>query len=290
MKTPTEPDSNAEAERSEVNDERGRERGPREVRLRRRSYLKLIGIGAVAPAMGTARASDHTGYGVGGYGDGGYGGTAGDDGSDGNDGEDGTDTVSLRITTDDAIDVETTAATLRGELVEIEGVSSARVGFEYRSAADDRWTSTPGKNLGEAGMFDEPIDELTADTEYEYRAVAATETTETAGEVRSFTTTRRQGESPTIARFRVEETSPPNPHAKLEIDWAIDGEVSWVEIEVINEGGWTIDGASHAVYGRDPTGSDSFDIKHGAGATYEVTLIVAGPDEARIVETETIQT
>jgi hypothetical protein len=54
------------AQRSEKPGETGNDA----VRVGRRSYIKLLGIGAAVPVAGTARADAPQGYGIGGFGTG----------------------------------------------------------------------------------------------------------------------------------------------------------------------------------------------------------------------------
>ncbi|MFD1512846.1 hypothetical protein [Halomarina rubra] len=91
---------------------------------------------------------------------------------------------SVSVSTDAPSSVTTTDATLEGTLDSLGGSSSVSVSFEYRENGVSSWTSTSSSSQSSTGSFSEQVGGLTADTTYEYRAVADAET----GTTVSFTT------------------------------------------------------------------------------------------------------
>lgn len=83
-------------------------------------------------------------------------------------------------------------------------------------------------------------------------------------------------EAPEVDRLRVTESSPPNPHAELTVEWVVSdagGNLESAEIDVY-EGRRVVDAETVSVSGDAASGSTGFRIKKGAGSTYTVTLSV----------------
>ena len=77
----------------------------------------------------------------------------------------------LTVETNPATDISAFGATLNGELVELDAeATDADVFFEFGETVGQN--QTPTQTLTEPATFDELIDELDANTEYEFRAVA----------------------------------------------------------------------------------------------------------------------
>ena len=77
----------------------------------------------------------------------------------------------LSVETNPATDISAFAATLNGELVELDAeATDADVFFQFGESVEQN--QTPTQTLTEPATFDELIDELDANTEYEFRAVA----------------------------------------------------------------------------------------------------------------------
>lgn len=86
--------------------------------------------------------------------------------------------------------------------------------------------------------------------------------------------------APVVDLLRVTESSPPNPHAELSVEWAVSddgGNLEAVDIEVY-DGNRVVDSETVSTSGDAANGSTAFKIKKGAGSTYAVTLKVV--DEA----------
>lgn len=97
----------------------------------------------------------------------------------------------LAIETGEERGVGATVASLSGELLGIGDTPEATVRFEYRSVETDDWTATESKRREAIGPVYTTVDELTADTTYEFRAVATADEHRTRGEKRRFRTARR---------------------------------------------------------------------------------------------------
>lgn len=141
--------------------------------LERRSVLKLLGLSAIPLGIGCA-AADESGYGSGAYGYGGYG--------------EPEDEVLLEVATESATDVTVSEATLTGTLAALGTADAAECSFEWRAAGTSAWTETDGQSLSSSGSFEHTVSGLTADTEYEFRAVAKTADDGVTGEIRTVTT------------------------------------------------------------------------------------------------------
>ena len=86
-------------------------------------------------------------------------------------------TFELSVQTNAATDIGNFAATLNGELVELDDeAEDADVFFEFGETVGQN--QTPTQTLTEPATFDELIDELDANTEYEFRAVAEAQNSE----------------------------------------------------------------------------------------------------------------
>lgn len=136
------------------------------------------------------------------------------------------DGANLAVETNPATGVDTSSATLEGDLTELEGdlsaaegdlathegSSAAAVHFEYRESGTDGWRKAGHGTQTSPGSFSEPVDRLDAGTEYEFRAVANADQAADTGEIQTFTTdagTSSQPDptpTPTPERENPEET------------------------------------------------------------------------------------
>lgn len=259
--------------------------------IHRRSYLKLLGISAVPLAAGRVRASDGTGYGEGGYGEGGYGGT--DDGTDAGDGSDDPEPVAPSVVTDPATNVTDSSVTLNGRVTDLGDAEAVDLWFEYRSVGSDAWSATEARRVTFEASCSETVEDLDDETEYEYRALVSSDVGTETGETRSFVTDAAEIGEPVIESLYVEDTSGPNPHVDLEVEWNIshnDDALEEVRIIVRNDNDRLVDGATIDVAGSSASGSEAFRIKHGSGETYVVTLTVIDRAENIVRENATINT
>jgi hypothetical protein len=197
----------------------------------------------------------------------------------------------LSVYTGSADDVSDTEATLRGE-VDFEGIDEATVHFEYRTIGRSYWEWTGTTTKTSEGDFEERVSGLSTGTDYEFRAVAETGDggLEEIGEIRSFTTERSRAR-PGIDRLSVDTTDTPNPHAYIDIEWAVshrDGGLDTVEIEVEATDGSATETERESVSGETASGDDTIRVLHGENATYDVTLTVSSTNDERASVTETI--
>lgn len=94
----------------------------------------------------------------------------------------------ITVTTDTAEDVTDSSATLTGTLTDLGGADEADVSFEWGPSGDLANTTT-AETLSSTGSFSKSIDSLTAETTYEFRAVAdGSNGTSATGAIESFTT------------------------------------------------------------------------------------------------------
>jgi uncharacterized protein YdeI (BOF family) len=93
------------------------------------------------------------------------------------------------VATGSAGRIAETTATLSGQLDSLGRASSATVGFEYRDAGTESWSSTSERTLSDPGSFDVEIGDLSSETDYEFRAVVDASDGDTdTGAVGTFTT------------------------------------------------------------------------------------------------------
>ena len=98
------------------------------------------------------------------------------------------DGANLAVETTGATGVDTSSATLEGDLTAIEGSDAAAVHFKYRKSGDSTWKSTHSSPHASPGAFSESLDSLEPDTKYEFRAVANTDRAADTGTMQTFVT------------------------------------------------------------------------------------------------------
>jgi len=196
----------------------------RKLEVTRRTWLTAVGTSAAIAAgvTGTASADSH-GYGSSGYGTGPYG------------GEDSTAVeTALGVSTIGAIEVGTSAATLIGDLTELEGTDRATVYFEYGPVNEGLPESTAEQLVDSTGEFQATVTGLASGTEYELRAVAEADGEVLTGETATFLTDQASTAAPTIdALSGADVSNHRNPHVDAELWWAAsitDGEIYAAEL------------------------------------------------------------
>ena len=271
--------------------------------VNRRTYIKSVGLCSLfaTGVGGPVAAAEETdsGYGEGGYGEGPYGGDddpddsddddSSDDGSsdDGSSDDEEDDTSEPTVKTLEASDVTTESATLRGELT-TEDDETAEAYFEYRASDADSWTSTGSKTIDTEGTFETDVNTLEKATEYEFRAVAETSDEVLVGSTRTFSTKA----VPRIDYFDTVETSPPNPHARIRVDWKVsheDGDLASVRIRIESGDGTQTDSWSDLISGSSESDTNQFEFKHGSGLTYDVELTVTDVNGTSVREIQTVE-
>lgn len=192
------------------------------------------------------------------------------------------------VSTDGATAIGETTATLNGSVTDRGNANSADIYFEYREAGSSSWNATSTQTLTSAESFTQNLNNLKSGTDHEFRAVALASDgdTDTGGSVTFVTVTAES--DPAVGTFSISEAGSPNPHAEINVDWAVfdvDGDLSLVTVSVADSTGATVKSSTTSVSGSSVSGSDSLKIKHGGGEVYEVTLRVE--DNAGNVVTET---
>ena len=110
-----------------------------------------------------------------------------EDGDDGDDGDD-EETAALTVSTTGSSAIGESSATLEGSLDELPAGDEATVAFEYRRRDAEEWSRTAERTLAETGAYDESVTALSGGTDYEFRAVAETDSDADAGVTLAFTT------------------------------------------------------------------------------------------------------
>ena len=258
----------------------------------RRSYMKLVGVISAA-GVGLQHAESvqaetiEDGYGLGGYGANGYGITSPE--------------RVLAVSTDEATDVTDTTATLNGSLTELGSTDTVDVGFEYRHVDSNSWDTTGAESLTETESFSIPVTDLESGKEYEFRAVAigaeretgSTATFETRSStqppvVEQFTATLETNRCRLISLSRRGLRMRRNPRAEVAVSWEVssaDGRLETVELVLADDEGDRIDEKSVDVDGDSVGGSDTFELNHRDGDTYECTIVVTDTEAQTASET-----
>ena len=200
--------------------------------------------------------------------------------SDDDDDDDG-ETVS--VATDDASDVGETAATLNGEVTELDGAEEADVGFEYGESGGDLSSAVDAGTVSDTEAFDATVDDLDADTEYEFRAVAETAAASDEGDTLGFTTDGDDDggdTAPVIDQFDVSDDSNPN-WSRHTVDWAVsdaDGDLSSVTSEQL-EGGSVVDSDTSDVSGDSADGVHDLESRRTSVDELRLTVVDAAGNE-----------
>jgi len=96
----------------------------------------------------------------------------------------------LEVTTKSATSVQSTKATLNGNLDNKGDAASVYCNFEYREQGNATWQETAKIRKTTNGKFEEKITGLNSSTTYEFRAKGdATDGDVATGEIKTFTTT-----------------------------------------------------------------------------------------------------
>jgi hypothetical protein len=127
----------------------------------------------------------------------------------------GSGTGQIAVSTDPAGGITATAATLKGNLTNLGGSSTATVSFEYGTSTS-YGTSTPGQSVSATGSFTASITALSAGTTYHFRAKAAgsatvygsdqTFATPASGQAPAPMTAPATGQTPTQTQTGVQPT------------------------------------------------------------------------------------
>ncbi|QIO21196.1 fibronectin type III domain-containing protein [Haloarcula sp. JP-L23] len=181
------------------------------------------------------------------------------------------------VRTGSASTVGETTATVAGNLTTLGGADEATVAVQYRQAGTDVWTTAATETRSTVGPFAVSLSDLSSGTDYEYRAVVTTaDGARDTGAVRTFSTDRAAS-PPTLDSLSARDTSPPNPHVELDVDWRVsdvDGDLDSVTVTVRDGDGLGVRPDDPTVAGGTASGSLFASVKKGAGETYTVTLTV----------------
>ena len=96
--------------------------------------------------------------------------------------------VSLTAATSAATSVTDSSAVLNGELEILENATDANVYFEWKASSDTSWNMTTAETVSATGVFSATLDSLTAETQYDFRAVAESDGVTSTGGTLNFTT------------------------------------------------------------------------------------------------------
>jgi hypothetical protein len=122
----------------------------------------------------------------------------------------------LSVDTLSASGIDTSSATLNGELTELGSANSANVSFQYRKDGTSTWTDTPSQTLTTTDTFSQAISGLDSDTTYEFRAVADSTEGDAFGDTLTF---RTDGEGPQPdLEFASRQTDSPNSEVLFSVD------------------------------------------------------------------------
>lgn len=198
------------------------------------------------------------------------------------------------LTTTGATGVEPTQATLNATVDDLGDAASATVTFEYRPVGAADWTTADSVTVSTVGDVATTATGLQDDTEYEYRTTATASDGDTAAGGTATFTTPLANHPPTIGRLTASDTSSPNPHVDLYVEWGVaDADANLAEVTVTIRDGRddVVYANTTAVSGGQASGSeDPKRIKKGAGQAYTVTLHVRDADGATTSEQRVVRT
>lgn len=239
----------------------------------RRRFLGVCGASVAIASGGTQlTGAEESGYGAGGYGAGTYGG-----------GSDPAPAPQLAVETIGGTAIESTSATVSGNLTELTGVDHAWVSFEWWETTSGGTQSTAEQQLETTGEFDADLSELESDTEYEVRAVATADGERATGDVVSFVTAEDDDPKDAVPEIELltgeDVSNPRNPHVDAELTWEASiadselwaGRLTLADDEEHYET-WTYD-----LSGQDAGATETKRIPHGAleqGTEYTVELVL----------------
>jgi hypothetical protein len=246
-----------------------------DTRLTRRGYLGVLGATSAAVLAGATDVGSATGHGYGasGYGAGQYGGDV-----------TVTDPV-LEVSTVGTDAVDTTSATLVGDLTELSNADSASVYFEWGTGSDGLPEATSEQTVGATGGFEATVADLQADTEYAFRAVATAGDTVAAGTERTLRTDSAADPEPTqgtpeiVTLTGADVSNPKNPHVDAELHWetTIDASELYAAELTLSDHEGLIDSWSYDLSGETAAAAETSRIPHRAGeqdVDYTATLVV----------------
>ncbi len=244
---------------------------PSRVPFTRRGYLGIVGSATAAVAAGATqrgRASD-TGYGTSGYGTDAYGGSE----STGS---------SLGVSTIGSTDVDTASATVLGELTGMADADSASVYFEWGPSNESITGKTTEETVESTGQFEATLSELSSDTDYEFRAVAAADGTVVTGTTRSFRTAseeRTEGTPNVEYLTGVDVSNHRNPHVDAELEWeaTIDESELYAAVLTLSDQSGVLESWQYDLSGRTAEATETKRLPHRADekdTEYTVDLIV----------------
>lgn len=249
------------------------ERNESESLFSRRKFLGAFGASAAVVAGGTQLASaKEGGYGSAGYGAGPYGG-----------GDGITSDIQLAVETVGGTDIDSSSATVIGDLTELSGTESALVHLEWGTTTSFS-QSTEEQRIDSTGEFEAELSNLESDTEYKLQAVATADGIRETGGVATFATApdTDDGEDavPEIEMLTGEDVSNPrNPHVDAELEWEAsiaDSELWAGQLTLADDeetyGTWTYD-----LSGEHAEASETKRVPLGAldqGTEYTVELVL----------------
>jgi len=164
----------------------------------------------------------------------------------------------LAVSTGDATNVGTDAATLNGSLDDLGGADSVDVSFEW-GPSGDLSNTTPTQTLSSTGSFSADVSGLDPDTTYDFRAVAdASDGDSDTGATGSFTTDSESTASPPTVDSHAVSTRTTGPWTRVTADWSVsdaDGDLDSVVVAIEDGNGNTLDSTTVSASGSTASGS-----------------------------------
>lgn len=245
--------------------------GDSNVPFTRRRYLGVLGTATAAVAVGATQrgSANDTAYGNSGYGTDAYGGSESAD-------------PSLGVSTVGSTDVGATSATLLGELTGMADVDSASVYFEWSPSNEYITDETAEQTVESTGQFEAMLSELSSDTDYEFRAVAAADGTVVTGTTKSFRTPsqERTESTPNIEYLTSADVSNHrNPHVDAQLEWkaTIDESEIYAAVLTLSDQSGVLESWQYDLSGQTADATETKRLPHRASekdTEYTVDLIV----------------
>ena len=200
----------------------------------------------------------------------------------------------LVVETGDVTALDHQSVACIGELPGLGDAEAAEVAFEWREGGDDEWTATASQDRGGVGEFDDEVNGLEPETDYEVRAVGEVDGDTDAGETVSVTTDPEPG-LPEIEAFEISDSSSQN-FVQATVEWVVtdqDDDLEELTTELRDaEEGELIHSVTSELEGGEEGGSHTVrntDRVEGAGEEYEITITVSDGEDNVTEDSQTVR-
>ncbi len=204
------------------------------------------------------------------------------DSLDNGDGDEGN--VEISIETLEAAEISTSSAKLGGELLDIKNTKEVSVYFRWQEEAGETWHETATRTLSEPSKFYAIIDGLQSNTRYNFKAAAEAEEVVEEGQLLALTTATEDNndDEEVISAPRIESLTykerTTGPWSRVDASWSVsheDGELNWVETELLDGEGNSLDSHTTSLDRETAEGTDNLKTRE-APERLKITVRAGG--------------